>query len=135
MKPQLMLFNKIDLDWSENIRIANACKSIVSTCLDKHMGEKDYLYLNNIASISGIDNISLEELGVVTQYLSGSRASFFNSGFEYSDYEDCFTLDDDNCHYVMSENAIAHPETGHIIHNAKDNVYMFFVVAENFINE
>ncbi|ENO8809587.1 hypothetical protein ACCE85_001573 [Photobacterium damselae] len=107
--------------------LALACELIIENISQKDAKAWQHL---TFASINNLSNSMLEPHDVVriTQYLAGERIGLFKTGFEYIGEKGQFILDNENSYYAYHENAIAHPETGELIKNVKNDVFMFFSV-------
>lgn len=121
------LLETVRTDWENMPDLARACEMVIEKISQKDAESLQHL---TFASINQLSESTLEPNDVVriTQYLAGERVGLFNTGFEYIGPEGQFILDDENSHYAYHENAIAHPQTGQLIEDVKNDVFMFFSV-------
>lgn len=117
-------------DWKSRPNLAEACERLINAVNERPSHKFRHMTFSNIKTLSGVE-LEPSDVVLVTQYLCGDKVRLFDAGFEYITDEDNFILDDDNSHFAMTENAIAHPITGDVIYNVKSNVYMFFTLAKN----
>ncbi|EKG1750900.1 hypothetical protein O1P67_003249 [Vibrio cholerae] len=119
-------------DWESMPNLASACEMIIEKISQKDAKAWQHL---TFASINNLSDSMLESHDVVriTQYLAGERVGLFKTGFEYIGEEGQFILDSENSYYAYHENIIAHPETGKLIEDVKNDVFMFFTVNEGVL--
>jgi len=126
------LLEIVRTDWESMPNLASACEKIIEKISQKDAKAWQHL---TFASINNLSDSMLEPHDVVriTQYLAGERVKLFKTGFEYIGEEGQFILDSENSYYAYHENAIAHPETGKLIEDVKNDVFMFFTVNEGVL--
>ncbi|MCU8257232.1 hypothetical protein M2G94_04520 [Vibrio vulnificus] len=116
-------------DWKSNPNLAEACEKIICAVSEKPSSAFRHMTFSTIKGLIDSD-INTQDVVRVTQYLCGERIQLLEAGFEYITNEESFILDDDNSHYALTENAIAHPDSGDVIHNVKKNIFMYFYPSE-----
>ncbi|MCG9776804.1 hypothetical protein [Photobacterium damselae] len=123
------LLETVRTDLESMPNLATACEIIIEKISQKDAKAWQHL---TFASINNLCNSMLKPHDVVriTQYLAGERVKLFKTGFEYIGEEGQFILDSENSYFAYHENTIAHPETGKLIKDVKNDVFMFFTVDE-----
>jgi len=77
-------------------------------------------------------NIPNEQILAALNYLTTSRAGLFKTSWFLMGEDYSVELEVDEFSRVMSSNQIAHPETGEIIENAKECVFLLFIRVADF---
>lgn len=77
-------------------------------------------------------DIPNEQILAALNYLTTSRAGLFKTSWFLMDEDYSIELETDEFASVMSHNQIAHPETGEIIENAKEHVFLLFIRVADF---
>lgn len=121
-------------DWESSPELAIACEKFIVAAHKTKPSKLQHMTFSGIRDLISMD-LNPDDIVRITQYLCGERVNLLEAGFEYISDDEEFILDKDNCHYAFSENAIAHPITGRIIHNVKKDVYMFFNLLEGNLSE
>ncbi len=73
-----------------------------------------------------------EQILAALNYLSTSRIDLFKHSWFLMSEEYSIELDESDFAEVMARNAIAHPETGLMIHDAKKHVFLSFTRVAGF---
>ncbi|MBB1428743.1 hypothetical protein H5181_20155 [Shewanella sp. SG44-2] len=126
----LKLVDTAKKDWESRPNLAEACERLINAVHGMAPNKFRHMTFSYIKNLSGVD-LESTDVVLVTQYLCGDRIRLFDAGFEYITDTENFILDDDNSYFAMTENAIAHPISGDVIHDVKSDVYMFFTLAKN----
>ncbi|MUK78457.1 hypothetical protein GNP84_16360 [Aliivibrio fischeri] len=116
-------------DWEENPDFAKACENVITKISSKEADAFRHLTFSSIKRLSE-SSLDINDIILLTQYLSGDRISLLTTGFEYIGQYGNFILDEENSYYAYYENSIAHPVTGEIIKDVKNDVFMFFTLNE-----
>ncbi|KGK02586.1 hypothetical protein [Pseudoalteromonas sp. ND6B] len=116
-------------DWESVPKLAYACERFIDAIKENNPSALHHMTFSTIKDLIDLD-LNSTEVVRVTQYLCGEKLQLLEAGFEYITDEESFILDEDNCYYAFSENAIAHPETGNLISDVKKDIYMFFNLIE-----
>ncbi|MGC4734075.1 hypothetical protein [Providencia hangzhouensis] len=127
------LIDLVKQDWSGQPEIAQACENVIKNIISEKNAEV-FRHLTFLAIQKLTDSaLTSEDIVRLTQYLSGERVGLFSAGFEYIGLHGQFVLDADNSRYAYFENKIAHPVTGDVINDVKDNVFMFFALNDGVL--
>lgn len=96
----------------------------------------DYLVHNNSQKISHITYGSLrkvvgkaydnQDMLAAIQYLCGDRTHLLETKFELIDHGNYFDISDDEIIEARETGQLLHPETGELIGDFEDNVFMYF---------
>ncbi|EPM5497405.1 hypothetical protein ACTM7A_001341 [Vibrio fluvialis] len=126
------LLETVRTDWENMPKLAKACEMVIEKISTRKAESLQHL---TFASINNMSESTLDPNDVVriTQYLAGERIGLFKTGFEYIGREGEFILDSENSYYAYYENVIAHPQTGQLIEDVKNEVFMFFSVNEEVL--
>ena len=122
------LVHKIRKDLAHNSSLQIACLNVLKEVQSKSEDSLRHVTYNNLSDLSGLPCIN-DNFAHLISYLCGDRIELFNLNMEYISLEDeQFILDDENIRALVSENRIAHPKTGELINDARDNVFIFFSI-------
>lgn len=96
----------------------------------------DYLVHNNSQKISYITYGSLrkvvgkaydnQDMLLAIQYLCGDRTHLLETKFELIDHGNYFDISDDEIIEARETGQLLHPESGELINDFEDNVFMYF---------
>ncbi len=119
-------------DWECSPAFAQACENVIMKISSKEAEAFRHLTFSSIKKLSE-STLDAHDIVRLTQYLSGERVGLFTTGFEYIGEEGNFILDKENSHYAYYQNEIAHPDTGKVIKDVKNDVFMFFSLNEGVL--
>lgn len=126
------LIEQAKQDWEKKPDIAQACENVIKKISSKEAEAFRHLTFSSIKKLSE-SSLDLHDIVRLTQYLSGDRVGLFTTGFEYIGEEGNFILDKENSLYAHNQNKIAHPSTGKVITDVKNDVFMFFSLSKENI--
>lgn len=112
-------------DWETKPELALACERLILAISNSQPQALRHMTFSTIRDLINLE-IKAQDVVKVTQYVCGDKIQLLDAGFEYITENESFVLDDDNSHFALTKNAIAHPDTGAVIYDVKSNVFMFF---------
>lgn len=119
------LINQIHEDWAKEPQ-SQICLSIFDFLLRLPMDRPLHLTYGRLRSTIG-QSYEDREILLAIQYLTGDRTQLLELHYELIDEDDTpYPLDDDLVRLAQETGELFHPETGDIVNNYKDKVFLYF---------
>lgn len=125
MSSKSQLIKQINEDWAEEPQ-SKICLSIFDFLLKLPTDRPLHLTYGKLRNTIG-QSYADRELLLAVQYLTGDRTQLLELHYELIDEDDTpYPLDDDSVRLAQETGELFHPETGSIINNYKDKVFLYF---------
>lgn len=122
--------NLFSSDWEENPVMSSYCSQVLSYLIKNNFN--DVRHLTHASFINLLNPTpSSKDLIAMVRYLSGSQVDVLETNFELiDDNDECFVLTKNELSTLMQEGILAHPESGELLEDPTEKVFMFFSPSE-----
>ncbi|MBW4597640.1 MAG: hypothetical protein KME46_33250 [Brasilonema angustatum HA4187-MV1] len=120
-----LIVNQINEDWGNKPQ-SQICISVLNYLLDTSTENRSHITFGSLKIAVNNQHTDIELLKAI-QYLCGERTKLLEINFEFiQDEENIFPLSNTEVKIAKETGELIHPETGEIINNYEEKVFMYF---------
>jgi hypothetical protein len=118
------IIDRIQQDWGEKPQF-KICVSILEYLICLNTSNPLHLTFGGLRNSAGL-KFSDSEFLLAIQYLCGDRTHLLDIGFELIEGGEYIEIPDCELNNARQTGFLVHPETGEVINDFEDKVYMYF---------